>query len=298
MNHYLRQIVSFFVIATLVSCQKVVHINLGTSPTQIVVEGAVETNIPPYVVLTSTIGFFSKVNLSTLQNSFIHGANVTVNDGTKTVTLKEYTIDTLNGNKFYVYTVDTSNAVNIMLGAVNKFYTLTIIYNGQTYTSVTKIPNVKGLDSLWFASPVFKDSKTPDSAVQLFVNYTDPDTAGNYVQYYTKRNSEQYYQSGLYSDVLVNGETVRNIDLFAGYDDSTHANGDSLSYFYPGDTVTLKWCEIDKNAYNFWSSYIYANNALGNPFASPINLQTNISNGGVGIWQGFGSVFYTIVVPH
>ena len=134
--------------------------------------------------------------------------------------------------------------------------------------------------------------------MQLFANYTDPDTLGNYVQYYTKRNSEQYYQSGLYSDALVNGETVKNIDLFAGYDDSLNANGDSLSYFYPGDTVTLKWCEIDKGVYDFWSSYIYANNSLGNPFASPINLQTNLTNGALGVWEGYGSAYTTVVVPH
>jgi len=294
----LSTIIVFVVICTLLSCQKEVHINLGTSPTKVVVQGAIETNIPPYVILTSTIGFFSNIDLNTLQNSFLHGAIVKVSDGTTTVTLKEYTIDTTNSNRFYIYTVDTANLSNVMLGQAGKFYTLSITYNGTVYTSVTKIPNPKGVDSVWFGTPVFKDKHTPDSAMEMFANYTDPDTAGNYVRYFTRRNNENYYPAGIFSDDLVNGKKITNIDLFAGYDDSTHVNGDSLSYFYPGDSVTLKWCEIDKGVYDFWNTYAYASNAIGNPFASPINIKTNITNGALGVWCGYGSILTTKVVPH
>src|SRR5579872_5305071 len=97
-----KQLIAFafiFIIA-FASCQKEVHINLGTSPTQVVVEGAIETKLPPYVILTSTVGFFSSVNYSTLESSFLHGAKITVSDGAKTITLKEYTIDTGNNSKF------------------------------------------------------------------------------------------------------------------------------------------------------------------------------------------------------
>ena len=298
MSHRHLSAIVFFLVVTLISCQKEVHINLGTSPTQIVVQGAIETNVPPYVILTSTIGFFSKIDLSTLQNSFIHGAIVTVSDDSTTVTLKEYTIDTGNNNHFYIYSIDTSNLSNLMLGRVGKFYKLSIKYNGQTYTSVTKIPAPKGCDSLWFGPPTFTSSKTPDSAAELFANYTDPDTMGNYVRYFTKRNNELYYASGIFDDGLVNGKHISNIDLYAGYDDSTNVNGDSLRYFYPGDTVTLKWCEIDKGVYDFWNTYEYASNAIGNPFASPINIKSNITNGALGVWCGYGSILTTMVVPH
>jgi len=281
---------------TFVSCEKEVHINLGSSPSQVVVEGAIETNVPPYVILTSTISFFSDVSLTTLQNSFLHGANIKVSDGTDTITLKEYSIDTGLNNKFYVYTIDTAALPNIMLGQVNKFYTLTIVYNGKTYTSVTKIPNPKGLDSLWFGPPAQTNSKTPDSAKQLFGNYTDPDTPGNYVRYFTEINGQPFYPSGIFSDAIVNGKTVDNIALYAGYNNSIDANGDSLSYFYPGDTVTLKWCEIDQKVYTFWNTEQYAASAAGNPFATPINVQSNISNGALGVWAGYGSILYTLVV--
>lgn len=278
-------------------CEKEVHINLGSAPAKVVVQGAVENGLPPYVFLTSTIGFFSNVSLSTLQSSFLHGANITVSDGTKTITLKEYSFDTSGSNTFYVYTIDTADPSGGMLGEINKFYTLTITYNGVTYTSVTKIPNVKNVDTLWFDTPLYQNSKTPDSALQLFANYQDPDTMGNCVRYFTQRNQGQFFPVDIFNDQLVNGKLIDNIALFAGYDKAAKVNEDSLRYFYPGDTVTLKWSEIDKNVYTFWNSFEYANNALGNPFASPINLKTNISNGGLGIWAGYGSAYKTIVVP-
>jgi hypothetical protein len=294
----LRHIIVFAFLISLLSCEKEVHISLGSTAPQVVVDGAIETGIPPYVILTSTIGFFSNVNLATLQGSFLHGANIQVSCGaSKTITLKEYSIDTGNNNKYYIYTIDTSNLANIMLGQVDSFYTLNIVYNGQTFTSVTKIPNVKGVDTMYFQTPTFKDSETPDSALQLFVNYTDPDTPGNYVRYFTELNSQPFYPSQIFSDEAVNGKDVKSIGLFAGFPPTVGANGDSLSYFYPGDTVTLKWSEIDKNVYTFWNSAGYAASAAGNPFASPINITSNISNGALGVWAGYGSVLKTAVVP-
>lgn len=281
------------------SCEKEVHIKMVSAPAQVVVQGGIETGMPPYVLLTTSIGFFSNVDLTTLQNSFLHGAVITVSDGSRTVTLKEYPSDTsVASSLFFIYSLDTADHANVMLGEEGKFYTLNIKYNGQTYTSVTKIPVPKPVDSMWFDIPQFKNSKTPDSAMQLFINYKDPDTLGNFVRYYTRINSQQYYASDQFNDQVVNGALLTDIPLYAGYEHVKDAKEDSLRYFYPGDTVTLKWCEIDKNVYNFWNSFAYAENALGNPFASPINLQTNITNGALGVWAGYGATFMTKVVPH
>jgi Domain of unknown function (DUF4249) len=290
--------VAFVFIVTLASCEKEVHIKLASSPTQLVVQGGIENGLPPYVFLTSTMSFFSNVDLTSLQNSFIHGADIRVACGTDTAHLLEYSFDTSGGNKFYVYTIDTASIATAMIGQVGKFYTLIITYNSITYTSTTKIPNPKGVDSMWFAAPLFTNSKTPDSAVQLFASYTDPDTLGNSIRYFTKRNNEPFFGVDIFNDQIVNGKTIDDIALYAGYDKTAKANEDSLRYFYPGDTVTLKWSAIDKAVYDFWNSFAYANNALGNPFASPINLKTNMSNGALGIWGGYGSVSKTIVVPH
>jgi hypothetical protein len=293
----LLTLIAFICIIGLLSCQKEIHITLASSPPQLVVEGAIETGRPPYVFLTSSLSFFSQVDLTTLENSYVHNASVQVSDGVNTINLKEYAIDTAGGNKIYIYFPDTANLPNFMLGQVGKTYKLTILNNGVSYTSSSKIPFPKGPDSLWFAPPISTRSGTPPNARQLFANYTDPDTPGNYVRYFTKRNNEAFFPSQLFSDEVVNGKLISNIALYAGYAHTDKANRDSLIYFYSGDAVTLKWCEIDKGVYHFWNTYDFAGNAIGNPFASPINIQSNVSNGALGIWAAYGSVSYTIVVP-
>ncbi len=282
-------------VVTLVSCQKEVHLNLSTTPPQLVVQGAIENSQPPYVLLTTTIGFFSSIDLSTLQNSFVHGAAITISDGSRTVALKEYTIDTAGGNKFYIYSVDTTNISNFMVGEMGKIYYLSVTSNGVTYTAQTKIPYPKGLDSLWFGAPVLTRGTTPASALELFGNYTDPDTLGNYVRYFTSRNHDLYYPGGIYSDEIVNGKTIKSVDLFAGYNNSAKAQVDSVIYFYPGDTVSLKWCEIDKGVYDFWNTYQFSLQSGANPFSAPINIKSNISNGALGVWAGYGAIYYNVV---
>jgi len=107
------------------SCEKTVNINLNAGAPQLVVDAQIETGLPPIVVLTTTVGFFSNIDLSTIQNTFVHNAVVTVSDGSKTFTLKEYSFDTSLSSKYYIYSDDTTgglNPNNILVGQVNHIY--------------------------------------------------------------------------------------------------------------------------------------------------------------------------------
>lgn len=282
------------ILLSLTSCEKEVSINLASSPPQVVVQGGIETSGPPYVVLTSTVGFFSKVDLATLENSFLHDAKIEVSDGSRTVTLREYSFDTGTAFKYYVYSIDSSN---LMLGENGKTYELKITYAGKTYTSVTKIPTPQGFDTMWFDTPLFAGNNTPDSALQLFVNYIDPDTLGDYVRCFTQRGNQNFFPSANFSDEIVNGKTINNIGLAAGFqNDGSNINRDSLIYFFPGERVTLKWCAIDKGVYDFWNTLDFARSAVGNPFSSPINPTSNLKNGAVGVWAGYGVYSRTVIV--
>ena len=281
----------------LASCEKEVKINLPAGEQHVVVEGAIETGLPPYVILTNTVSFFSTIDINTLQNSFLHGAAITVFDGSKTIKLKEYSIDTgAKGNKFYFYSIDTA-VKPFMVGEVEKYYKLHIEYNGQIYEATTKIPNPTNIDSVRsvLPDPPFNTTKHPD-ARQIRVYFQEPDTPGNYIRYFTKRNSELYYapSNSVYNDEIVNGiyfQTTLELGEPAGVPrDSTSGVA------YPGDTVTLKWCAIDKAAFNFWNTYEYSLGSIGNPFSTPIQVTSNLSNSALGIWVGYGSVYKTVVI--
>ena len=282
------------------SCEKEVSINLSTGESKLVVDGQIETNGYPLVILTKSIGYFARIDLSTLENSFVHGAVVKVSDGSKSITLKEYSLDTgINGtNKFFLYSIDTSDpsAFNF-IGITEHFYKLTVEYQGKVYESTTKIPNVRPVDSLWFRKP----SGTPkiETAVLMYVKFKDPDTFGNYLRYFTRRNSELFLPgiNSVYEDKIVNGTTIDSLNLAAGYNRSKEPNFDSLGVFFRGDTVTLRWCGIDRGVYDFFRTFEYATGTVGNPFAAPVNVQTNITGGALGVWAGYGSTYRTVVIP-
>lgn len=298
----IRIAVLFCVVGTFLSCEKEVYIELDTGEQYLVIEGGIENDLPPIVLLTKSIGYFEKIDLETLQNTSVHDAEVYVSDGIKTVRLKEYSADTgNNGFKFYYYSlIDINNPVlppadSIIIGEFEKAYTLTVTVDGETYTSTTKIPTPTPLDSILTKVPGRPDADP--NARTLDIYFTDPDTAGNYIRYYTQRNDEPLYPAlnSVFSDEIIDGKFF-NTELPLGEPRSTTKSFDSLGVAYQRDTVTLKWAAIEKNVYDFWNTYEYALGTLGSPFATPIQVKSNISNNALGVWAGYGALYYTFEV--
>ncbi|HTN45904.1 MAG TPA: DUF4249 family protein [Flavipsychrobacter sp.] len=275
------------------------NINLSSGEPKLVIDGRIETDGYPFVVLTRSVGYFSRIDLTTLENTFVHNAVVTVSDGSKTIQLKEYSIDTgLVGTKFSFYSIDTGDATSFNFkGKAETYYTLKIEAEGKTYNSITKIPTVGGIDSLWFRKP--SENMNVPTAVMMYVRYSDPDTLGNYVRYFTKRNSEMFLVpfNSTFDDQIVNGTTIDSLSLVAGYNRSQEQpNFDSVGYFFRGDTVTLKWCSIDKPTFKFFSTFEFATGSVGNPFSSPVNVTSNIQGGALGVWAGYGVQLTTRII--
>lgn len=302
-----RSIRNFFLLSSgiltgclLVSCERTVSFDLTPSAQKVVVEGTIESGLPPYVRFSKSIGFFSNVNLDTLANTFLHDADMTVSDGMQTIALKEYPI-MLNGVTGYVYTVDTADptALNFK-GVSGTTYTLTINYEGKTYSATTTIPALLPLDSVWAQAP--PPEELPDGypdAMWLYAQYTDPPVPGNKARYFTSRNGQPFLPPyfSVYDDDVINGTTVQ-MQLPAGMDKMDSFNADTYGYFYKGDTVVVKWCSIDDKVFNFWRTLEYSYGSSGNPFSAPVEISTNISNGALGVWQGYGVTYDTVVIAH
>lgn len=281
------------------SCEKEVSLNLRNGQSKIVVDGQIENGSYPIVILTKSIGYFSTIDLTVLENSFVHGAVVKVSDGVDTITLREYSIDTgiNNLNKFYLYTIDTSQPLAFNFkGKTEHEYYLSIAYDGKLYESETKIPNVRGIDSIWFRKSEGNPKIT--TGARMYVKFTDPDTLGNYLRYFTRRNNELFYPgiNSVYEDDIVNGATIDSLNLPAGYSRAKEPNLDSLGLFFLGDTITLRWTAIDRNAFEFFRTFEYATGTVGNPFAAPVNVLSNIRGGALGVWVGYGSQYTTRVL--
>jgi len=54
-------------ISLFISCEKEININFNSKEKQIVVQGVIETNKNPYIILTNSIGFFDKIDFNNVQ---------------------------------------------------------------------------------------------------------------------------------------------------------------------------------------------------------------------------------------
>ncbi len=281
-----------------VSCEKNISLNLKNQSPVLVVDASIENNQAPLVVLSSSLNYFNTISPAQLSAAFVHNAVVTVGDGTTTATLKEYSVTDSAGYKYFYYTDDQNNPPSYIIGALNKQYQLTIkTTDGNTYTAATTIPPVaKKCDSLWWTPSL----GNPDTTLcVMYGRFTDPPGLGNYIRYFTRVDSQPFLApaNSVFDDEFTDGKTY-NISFFMGYDRTAiNENKNDIGYAHRDDTVTLKFCNIDKATYEFWNTWEFAYQSTGNPFSSPVKVIGNISNGALGAFSGYGAQYKTIIIP-
>ncbi|HUP11754.1 MAG TPA: DUF4249 family protein, partial [Niastella sp.] len=181
------------------------------------------------------------------------------------------------------------------LGELNSAYTLQIEKEGETFTAQTTIPAItKGLDSLWWKpAPPSSDS----TRVVVMIKATDPPGYGDYVRYYTQKNYEPFFPglNSVFDDLFIDGKQYE-LQVEPGFDRNLDREEDAL-FFHRGDIVTLKLSNIDRATYEFWRTMEYSYASIGNPFATPIKVLGNISNGALGYFGGYASQYHTLVIP-
>ncbi|MBC7889723.1 MAG: DUF4249 domain-containing protein [Ferruginibacter sp.] len=277
------------------ACEKDINFNLKNSADVLVVDANIENGRPPVVVLTKSLDFFSTVNPTLLLNSFVRGAEVTMSNGVLTHKLKEYGTQLGGGITIYSYSIDSANLATAFVGAFSTRYTLNIKTGGKDYTATTTIPALtKKADSLWWTPAPFAEDT---NNVIVMVRATDPPGLGNYIRYFTSKNSGPFLpgENSVFDDQVIDNTTYQS-QVDPGIDRNNLVPFDS-NYFKRGDTVSLKLCNIDKPSYTFWSTWEFAFQSIGNPFAQPNKVIGNISNGALGAFYGYSAFYKTLVIP-
>ena len=316
------------------SCEEEITLELPSSNNQLVVEGAIESGYPPYVILTKNQGYFDEINENTFSDIFVKDADSVVvwyvNDsGEKEIKelklIPEIISDSLLSSDFPVYTInDINELVNIIedpgnytFSAPGRTYFLEIHWNNNIYSSSTTIPTPTPLDCLWVEK---NETAEKEHKCDIRAIYSDDGSIQNNILIKTKR-LEHWRKDSLTgsavnepddmmkivdagSDVLINGESFETYfprpsengfptGKWAAERFSVDENNDSI--FLPNDLVLVKFCQIDEPSLKFWRSLVRQSSTNGNPFAEPTNLVGNINNG-LGIWTGYGSVYYQIPI--
>jgi hypothetical protein len=287
----MRYLISVFFLF-LVSCEKDINIKLDPSQTKLVVDATIENGQAPVIFLSKSLDFFSRINPQVLTASLVRNALIKIGDGTSEVILTEDSI-VRNTSKVFFYT--TSGSALFFRGKINTKYTITIEVLGEVYTATTTIPEItRRIDSLWWEKIPFAED-TND--VRVMFKGTDRVGFGDYIRYFTKKGQEPFLPgiNSVFDDQIVDGSTY-TVQIDKGFDKNVEF-ADSLSNFKRGDTVTIKLCNIDKGTYDFWRTYEFSFQSIGNPFSSPTRILGNISNDALGYFGGYGAQYRTVIIP-
>jgi hypothetical protein len=278
------------------ACEKSINIQPLSQKPLLVVDGTIENDKPPFIVLSTSLNYFSKIDLPILIASIVTGAKVTISDGVAETQLKEYKQPLAGIYNLVYYSSETTNSTTGMIGQTGKTYTLKIEYNNQQYTAVTAIPAVaKKVDSLWWKPA---PHNTDTTKVVVMGKLTDPAGYGNYIRYFTKVNSQPFLPGALsvYDDQLTDGTTYE-YQMDQGIDRNNPPGENNYGFFERGDTVTAKLANIDKTTFDFWRTLEFSYQSIGNPFSNPVKVLGNVSNGALGAFCGYGIQYKTIIVP-
>ncbi len=284
------------VISVVWGCEKTIQIDTVQQTPKLVVEGQIESAQAPIVVLSNSLNYFSEIDAATLNGSYVHGAKVTINNGTNTYTLNEVTVPLNGGYNVYYYTTAQTSPSNTLFGQTGKTYTLNIEAGGQTYTSTTTIPVLaKKIDSLWWKKA---PNNTDSNKVVLMGRVTDPPGLGNNIRYFTSSNNKDFYPglNSVFDDQIIDGKTY-DIQIDQGVSKNVKLKFEDYGYFKRGDTAIVKFCNIDKASFDFWRTWEFTYQSVGNPFSSPGKVLSNISNGGLGSFCGYAVQYKALIIP-
>ncbi len=262
-SHY-----SLFIFLTglaLASCQTVIDTRLDTGPIQLSVDGTLTDQPGPQTIrLTQTAAYFNNGSAP-----IASGATVTVTDNVGRI----FPFTDSDNDGFYTWIPGKKDTI----GRIGNTYRLQIIYQGNTYATVSKMNRVPTIDSL-----VFRKKKiNPISSTE---GYQAEFFATDFV------GATDYYRIKFYrNDTLQN--KPRNIITLQDASFPGSANTDGLvfirplresvnpdSLYAPNDLVKVELMSLTPEAFNFWQQFRQQITNGGLFATPPANIPTNVIN--------------------
>lgn len=308
-------------IVLLGSCSKEITVDLPQTEEKFVIEGHIENDRAPMVLVSRTQNYFEPTDISSLSDVYVSGATVQVSDGTNTLILDEVCSSSLTPaelesaavqvglDPFLMFVLDIcfytiTDPNTPLVGTVGRSYSLEVQVEGKTLTSRSKLPNPVGLDSVWFQ---LEDPDENDSLGFSWATLNDPDTAGNFYRWSARRINS--YASGqvkdaffisplgsIFDDRFITGQAF---DFFAfrgtaPFSEKEDDENEEVNRFKVGDTIVVRFLSMNEAEYEFFRTYEANYASAGDLFTTPTNIRTNV-DGGLGIWSALGTYYDTII---
>ena len=267
----------------LCSCKKDLSIETPTPTQQVVIEGYIEQDRYPRIYITKSSPYFQTIDSMAMWKLLGSVAKVTI------ATKQDTEILTLRSNfkQFPPYYFEGTE----IKGKVGESYFLKVELHGKVYTSRTTISPSVALTALAIHS-------NPTNSLEKFfgISFQDPINVKNYYKIYAKRiGIDQDYMScylSTFTDYLFDGK-LNHFEVLKGY--SPLVDKQMNRYFQLGDSISLKFCTINQEQFDYWKKIESLLTISSNPFGlSSADAPSMIDGGALGIWSGQGASYYSI----
>jgi len=294
----------------LAACEQEFIPDTPNASDQLVVEGYIEAGerpTPPYLTLTRSVTFFEEFDTEDFNENFVSGARVRVSDGQDTVELSELCLNELNdqqkqlASEFFGLPVDSlgfnfclyTDLTFSMQGEAGKTYELWVEAEGQSLYAQTSIPPHVPVDAFAFREV---PGEPVDTLARLVGLISDPGGRADFYRYQVGINDGPIISpaASVVDDRLFNGQTFE----FPLFRPEPRGNPEieleTFGLYTVGDTVEVKWMNIDEAQYDFWNTLEF-NTANQGPFSSYTLVESNVV-GGLGVWGGISASYYRLQV--
>ena len=302
------QLVLFLSALALCGCETPIEVSIPNAQPLLVVEGRIETGLPPIVLLSRSQDYFAPVDAALLGNLYEGGGEVMLTVDGEPHMLEELCAGDLGPEELMLASGLLGLPVEVLMlsnlcayvslsvtGQEGSTYELQAVLDGDTARAVSKLNPPVTLDSLWFEVP-----GNTDSLGFIYTHFTDPDSLGNAYRWSAMRPGQAqgllFPTISTVDDALFNGLTFEFSQFrpVTAADFEEDANPDEIGFYKTGDTVIVRWDHIERGVYEAISSMEEQLQAQGSPFANPADVRSNIE-GGIGLWVAYSPFVDTVI---
>jgi len=231
------------------SCEDVIDVTLNEEPARLVIDASLNW-------IKGTAGNEQKIKLTLTAPYFnneippANGAIISVSD-TNNNTFNF--VEDANTGKYYN---------NTFIPEINETYTLTILYNGDTYIGSETMKSVSPINYVEQKN----DGGFSGEETEFKAYYTDPENEENYYLFEFTNNVSTMSSLEVYEDKFTNGN-----EIFGFYTDEN---------LEPGNLINIRNYGVSKQFYNFMFILLQQNSEEdGSPFETqPTTVRGNCIN--------------------
>jgi len=243
----MKKLILSFLIINIISCTKIINVDLNTAESNIVIEAEVSNTANAHVAIKKSVPFSNSNQFPAIENALV---TITENGG------NEYKLTQTAPGIYQTASI---------IGFPGKTYQLNINIDGKNYQSVGTMPAIVTLDSLILEKIPFIEE--PNWIVKPM--YTDPPGFGNQYRFIQWINGKRHPNIWVWDDKLTNdGISTRPL-----------IQADSIVNI--NDTVEVEMQCIDWPVYRYFRGL----QDLQRGGTTPANPESNISGGALGYFN-------------